>query len=204
MNIRGGLKLIGRPAEIPDCSRDELPEFFKEAGCKVGAEIGVYKGVFTAKLCAAGLHIYAIDPWEAYEDYDVKYLSHGPTQERQDFLYAHTQRYLKEYANCTILRMRSMDAVKEFKDDSLDFVYIDGHHGFKYIAEDLWEWSKKVRSGGFVSGHDYTIFKRNPLDPYTCHVKYAVNGFVQSMDIPNFWIMGRDRGEYSSYLWIKP
>ena len=50
-----------------------------------------------------------------------------------------------------------MDAVKDFADKSLDFVFIDGHHGYDYIKEDIREWSKKVRKGGIVSGHDYYL-----------------------------------------------
>jgi hypothetical protein len=38
-----------------------------------------------------------------------------------------------------------MDALNDFEDDSLDFVYIDGNHEFPYVAEDLFHWSKKVR-----------------------------------------------------------
>ena len=52
---KGRPACAGRPVEIPDCSRDELPELFAEIGYKVGAEIGVYKGAFTEKFCNAGL-----------------------------------------------------------------------------------------------------------------------------------------------------
>ena len=48
-----------------------------------------------------------------------------------------------------------MDAVKDFKDESLDFVYIDANHGYESTKEDIREWSKKVKKGGIVSGHDY-------------------------------------------------
>ena len=55
MQILDGLKLKGTPAEIPDCGRDDLPQFFVEMGYKVGAEIGVLRGEYSEKLCKAGL-----------------------------------------------------------------------------------------------------------------------------------------------------
>ena len=42
--------LRGRPAIVPDCGRADLPELFVDMGLKVGAEIGVHKGVLTVTL----------------------------------------------------------------------------------------------------------------------------------------------------------
>ena len=55
MDLIEGIKHKGRPFEIPDCSRDNLPKFFKQMGYKAGAEIGVYMGAFSEKFCKAGL-----------------------------------------------------------------------------------------------------------------------------------------------------
>lgn len=181
-----GIKFKGMPVEIPDCSRDELPEFFKEMGYTVGAEIGVYKGEFTELFCKVGLKMYAIDPWIAYS-------GAGRTQrrqERQDFLYGHTQRVLAPYNDCTIIRKTSVDALNDFQDGSLDFVYIDGDHEFSHIAADLVGWSKKVRVGGVVSGHDYYC-----TDPHArnsiCHVEPVLDAFVKVHGIDNFYVFGR-------------
>lgn len=46
-----------------------------------------------------------------------------------------------------------MAAAPDFKPESLDFVYIDGDHKFKYVAEDISEWFWK--KGGMIAGHDY-------------------------------------------------
>jgi len=55
--ISEGLKLKGKWVEIPDCSRDDLPEFFKELGFEVGVEIGTYKGEYAEVLAKSGLRI---------------------------------------------------------------------------------------------------------------------------------------------------
>lgn len=205
--ISQNLHLKGLPAHIPDCSRNELPVFFKEMGLKVGAEIGVYKGEYTIRFCEAGLQIYAIDPWEGFSGQGRS----QKIQERQDFLYGHTQRYLKKYLDnkqCTIIRKTSLNALEDINDGSLDYVYIDGNHEFRYIAEDIFEWSKKVRSGGVVSGHDY--YCTNPLaNNVIIQVEYVVDAYVKTYGIENFYTLGGNnpkdkRGDSTkSWFWIK-
>lgn len=174
--------------------RSDLPEYFKSLGYTIGAEIGVYKGEFTELLCKAGLYVYAIDPWAAY--------SEQPSQKREDFLYGHAQRQLKKYPNCNIIRKSSMEAVKDFKDESLDFVYIDGDHSFKAIACDIAEWEKKVRKGGIVSGHDYH-------GQSSQYVRAVVNAYVEAYGIKKLEVFSskegmKERGDrHPSWLWIK-
>lgn len=206
MKLIDGLKLKGRPAEIPDCSRDDLPEFFKEMGFKVGAEIGVKKGEFSEKFAQAGLKIYAIDPWLSYRDYDED----PSNQKRLDFQYEHTKRVLAPYPESKIIRKTSMEAVSDFDDGSLDFVYIDGNHQFRYLADDLVEWSQKVKKGGVICGHDY-IYTNPTTKAGTVHVIYVVNAYTQAYKIRNWYLLGRGerrgdeiRDRFRSWMWIKP
>ena len=204
MKLVDGLKLIGRPAEIPDCSRDDLPQLFVQLGFKVGAEIGVYKGEFSEKLSKAELKLYAVDPWLIYKDY-----GNPRGQSRLDFQYEHTKRVLSPYPKCTIIRKTSMEAVEDFKDESLDFVYIDGNHEFRYIAEDLYEWTKKVRKGGIVSGHDY-FYVKNGTGAQIWHVAYVLKAFVGAYGISNWYLLGRKnalpgekRDKWRSWMFFK-
>ena len=126
-------------------SRDELPVFFKQRGYEVGAEIGVYRGEFTEKFCKEGLKMYAVDSW----------LARGrQSQKLCNLRYEFVEKLLSKY-DCKIIRKISMDAVKDFEDESLDFVYIDADHRYGFVYQDVLEWTKKVRKGGIVSGHDY-------------------------------------------------
>lgn len=193
------------PFEIPDCSRDDLPELFLEMGFKVGAEIGVYKAEFSEKIAKSGLKLFCIDPWKNYEGF-----KNPRGQERQDFLYGHSQRVLTSYNNATIIRKTSMEALEDFADNSLDFVYIDGNHDFKYIAEDLSEWTKKVKSGGIVSGHDY-FFTKTGTNEIHWHVAYVLNAYIKAYDIPNWYILGSEKPEtgerrdkWRSWMFVKP
>src|SRR3990167_8307980 len=134
MKLIDATKSEGRPFEIPDCSRDDLPQFFVEMGYEVGAEIGVDRGEFSEKFCKAGFKIYAIDPWKYDDDYKDRH-----SQEKLDSFYENTKRILDSYPSCTIIRKTSMEAVGDFADGSLDFVYIDGNHQLKYVIDDLVE-----------------------------------------------------------------
>lgn len=201
MKIIDWIKHPGKPFEIPDCSRDDLPGFFREMGYKVGAEIGVLKGEFTEKFCQAGLKIYAIDPWLAFKGQGRD----QNRQEQQDEYYETARSRLAPYSNCTIIRKTSMDALNDFSPRSLDFVYIDGCHEFPYVAQDIYEWSKVVKKGGVISGHDY--FNTHPgANNVLCHVKVVVDAYTSLYKIDNWWLFGRmKRGsggnKYHSWMW---
>jgi len=201
MELIEGIKLKGRPVEIPDSTRDGLPKLFVDLGFKIGAEIGVWKGEYSELFCKASLIHYAIDPWVSYKGYSV---AGGNTLSTQ---YERAKKLLEPYKNCTIIKKTSMDALADFKDESLDYVYIDGNHGFRYIAEDLVEWSKKVKKGGVISGHDYVYFPES-TDSY---VRYMVDTYTQAFDIHNWFVLGRKdeiegekRDKWRSFMWFKP
>ena len=126
MKLFDALKEKGNPYWIPDSSRDALPEFFMQLGFKTGVEIGVDEGEYTESFAKAGLIIYGVDPWKVYEDYNNR-----ENQPELDSKYDHTRIRLAPYPNGNIIRKTSMDALADFKDNSLDFVYIDGNHQFR-------------------------------------------------------------------------
>lgn len=53
------------------------------------------------------------------------------------------------------IRKTSTDAAKSFNDESLDAIFVDANHAFKYVLEDLYAWWPKVKKGGFMAGDDY-------------------------------------------------
>jgi len=194
MKIIDGIQEKGRPFQIPNSLRRGLPLFFKQMGYKVGAEVGVYRGGFCKAFCEEGLKMYAVDPWMGYE-------GSGRTeqkQEEQDKSYEIAKETLAPY-DCTIIRKTSMDALEDFKDGSLDFVYLDGDHRFRQIAEDIVEWEKKVRKGGVVSGHDY--WNTGPeAKNLMCQVGVIVDAYTKLYDL-DFYITSNNKA--NSWFWIK-
>lgn len=204
MKLIDGIQLKGKPAEIPDCSRNDLPEFFKEMGFKVGVEIGVYKAEYSEVIAQSGLELYSIDPWRLYKDY-----GNSRGQKRLDEQYRQAQERLAPYPNAHIIRKTSMEALDDFKDGSLDFVYIDGNHQFAYVAEDIYHWAIKVKQGGVISGHDYAYYKSNSICG-GCHAHEIVDAYVKAYSIQNFWVLGRHhapegevRDRWRSWMLIK-
>jgi predicted O-methyltransferase YrrM len=57
----------------------------------------------------------------------------------------------------TIHACDSVEAAATYADRSLDFVFIDGLHDYRSIARDLDAWTPKVRKGGVLAGHDFTL-----------------------------------------------
>jgi len=189
------------PIIIRNFGRDQLAEMFCDLGFSVGVEIGVERGLYSEVLCKANpkLKLFAIDPYTTYGDYRV----HGM---QADLMCSEAKIRLSPY-KCHLMLATSMEVVNDFKDGSLDFVYIDGNHAFKYVTEDIYEWSKKVRKGGIISGHDWVIMRNNSDE---VHVKYVLQGYTEAYRIKPWFVLGAkqaDDGEirdrWRSWMWVK-
>lgn len=189
-----------RPVEFQLTRHGGLTRLFAELGFRVGAEIGVEQGRFSAEICRdnPGVKLFCVDPWLAYTRYKDEV-----SQAKLDGFYQDAQTRLAPY-NVRFIRATSMEAVKQFEPGTLDFVYIDGNHEYRYVVDDIDEWSRVVRPGGIVAGHDYRGFDRLRPDgtrklPF--HVVQAVNGFCDAWEIHPLFIMRGDK--CPSFMWVK-
>jgi predicted O-methyltransferase YrrM len=131
-----------------------------------GVEIGTQRGHYAMRLCKANpnLNLTCIDPW----------LPIGTMKKDiQNKLFEKSSRNLKNL-NVTIKRVPSLQALKDFEDNSLDFVFIDGAHDFDNVVCDLVFWAYKVKRGGIIALHDYIASHNSgvmkAIDAYThCH-----------------------------------
>jgi len=53
------------------------------------------------------------------------------------------------------IKKPSIDAVKEVRDESLDYVYIDGGHDYADVKSDIEAWYPKLIDKGMLAGHDF-------------------------------------------------
>lgn len=175
---------------------DYLPALFRELGFTVGAEVGVEKGAFSRKLCeeVPNLKLYSIDAWLSYGWYTSK------AKYSQRWMEKHYQAAVENLApfNCEVIRGLSVDVVKQFADNSLDFVFLDSNGGYDYAYQDIELWNSKVRSGGIFSGHDYF----NSRVPGRCRVKDAVDDWTRENNLEVWFVIVG--GRYPSYFWVKP
>lgn len=169
------------------CNRNELMKLFNEFGFKKGVEVGTQIGRFAEIICQSieGVELSCVDPWIAYGKVFNK-------QERHDNHYEEAKERLEPY-NVNLMKMTSMEAVEHFEDESLDFVYIDGDHEFDAVMMDVIKWSKKVKKGGVIAGHDYYFF-------YRSGVVEAVNAYTHCHGIKPWYIT---REVEPSFFWIK-
>jgi hypothetical protein len=118
-----------------------------------GAEIGVFYGDTSIHLLKKipSLKLYCVDPWDSYDEYKEEH-----TKERLKEAEKNARSRLSHFSErAIIIKERSCDACKNIKDNSLDFIFIDGNHEYEFVKEDFASWFPKVRIGGLVSGHDF-------------------------------------------------
>lgn len=172
-----------RPYAITRVNRTIMAQTLAELGLNVGAEIGVAQGNHSKILCDnnPNIKLYCVDPWKPYEGY--------PEYQNRIEYYGRLAAETLKDCNCVFVKKLSMDAVRDFKTGELDFVYIDGAHDFKNVVMDLCEWSKIVRVGGIVYGHDYKRRNR-PDDKARIDVKDAVDAYCYAHGIDPWFVLG--------------
>jgi hypothetical protein len=185
----------GLPVELPWKRRD-LPRLTRKLGFRKGAEIGVWKGDFSAHFCRSNprVHMLCIDPWTQYEGWVDPKGVHPDSVRMLEGAHREAVTRLSGFY-CTIIRARSTEAARDVSNRSLDFVYIDGNHGYDAVLQDLAVWSKKIRPGGFLSGHDYRESSAKP----SIEVKAAVDAFTRQRGIDPWFILTGDRTP--SFIW---
>ncbi len=199
---------IGRQyfVEIPNMGRNDLAMLFAELKFRNGAEVGVEKGYYSEILCKSNpkLHLYSIDPWSA-SAYEPGVDGIPNEQEVFERNYEEAKKRLAPY-NCTIIRKPSLEAAKDFSENSLDFVYIDANHDFVNVTNDIDTWKRKVRPGGILAGHDYAYFSFRKFN----HVKRVVEAYTRSYRMIPYFVAGSmeykkgmTRDKYRSWFWVK-
>ncbi len=136
-----------------DATYEYTQEFFNSRPeLKVGAEIGIAGGNHIIHLLEhTNLEkIYGVDPL-IFESWNVPF-----EIEDFDLHYKSVCQSLDPYGErVEIIRKTSVDGSKDFENKSLDFVFIDAIHEYKECLEDITVWEPKVKSGGYIMGHDW-------------------------------------------------
>ena len=116
----------------------------------VVVEIGSCEGTSTELFALTCGYVYAIDPWDTSRapNADIE-LEMAPASE------AKCRERLAKYDNVTIIKGFAEERVEDFKDESLDAVYIDGAHDQKSVIQDIDLWLPKIKDGGVMCGHDW-------------------------------------------------
>jgi hypothetical protein len=183
------------PLRLPQ-GRHALPMICRQLRYRRGAEVGVWKGAFSALFAQAGLHMTCVDPWRSTPDWNDGKNRLPPDEANRVLQEAcETATALLVPLGCALVRQPSLEAAAGVPDRSLDFVYIDGNHGRDAVLADLEAWAPKVRRGGLVAGHDYRLFKHKP----EILVVEAVRAYTDAHAIAPWYLLAGDKTP--SYLW---
>lgn len=168
----------------------------------VAAEIGVAGGAFSRTILAtnAPRRLYLIDPWEHQSAEAYGSDPSNVPQVAQDALYQQVLKYFsRDWRTVSIIRCFSLDAAGRFSPAHLDWIHIDANH--LQVRQDIEAWWSKVKSGGWITGHDYTVAG----DHIT--VKTDVDAFVAERGLELFVTRGDDdiyEKNYPSWAFRKP
>ena len=129
-----------------------LPQIYQGTG----VEVGTFKGQFSKEILQRfeGT-LFMVDVWNELGD---EYIDASNHKNFEGGVYGECMNNIKGYEDRGIMiRATSKISSNFFEDNSLDFVYIDANHAYEYVKEDIELWYPKVKSGGYVMGHDYLL-----------------------------------------------
>jgi predicted O-methyltransferase YrrM len=110
----------------------------------IAIEIGSFIGESANILSLFFKEVVCIDPqgddvFSGYKSDDIKRMFGKNTVQR----------------NIRIILKRAEDAVEEFAQGSVGFVYVDGGHVYPCVHQDIINYYPKIMDGGYIGGHDY-------------------------------------------------
>lgn len=130
----------------------------------VGLELGLYRAesfCTVLQCCPNVKKLYGVDSWQTYQDYvGTDGTRPGKVTNPQEMALArgmayHFLYYSGEDHRGEILEMDARDALLEFEDESLDFIFLDAYLSEQQCQQELRDWYPKVKTGGLFSGHDW-------------------------------------------------
>jgi len=150
----------------------------------IGVEIGVRSGE-NARNIIMSLPIkklYLVDPY-------LPYLDNNSFKDKkfQMVVYEKAKQNLSCYTNKVVFIKKPSEAALCDIPDNLDFVYIDGNHGYEYVKRDIELYFSKIKNKGVIGGHDCTV--------HFIGVIRAVSEFANKnklhlyLEPPDWWIV---------------
>ena len=115
-------------------------------------EGGAWLGKSSSYLCDLAkdrINVYIVDSWNySKEEMQISY----PLAKQMDIY----QIFLENMGDrkFTTIKKDSIEASKDFEDESCHVVFIDMDHSYESVKLDLIHWFPKVKKGGYIAGHD--------------------------------------------------
>ncbi len=115
-------------------------------------EVGSWAGRSSdAILSGSKGKVWCVDTWKGAKD--VQDLTNSMAKQR-DMLEVFKSN-VGQYENLNIVVKPSVEAAKDFEDNSIDVIFIDAGHTYEEVLNDIDAWLPKVKADGILCGHDY-------------------------------------------------
>ena len=145
-----------------------------EIGCDVGDT------AITLLSNTTALHLYSIDPYDSYEDWNGVYLNKDNRNWCKERMLARTSNYPGRH---THVEKTSDEAVTDWPDEFFDVIFIDGDHSYEQCLLDCRNYWPKLKNNGLFCGHDFNAI---------AGVQKAVNEFCQEINITQVYLLPND------------
>lgn len=160
----------------------------------IGAEIGIWEGRLSFELLKhrPRLLLWMVDRWisppsdDSYASSESQMAKYPQARFDAARVLA-KQRVYRFMDRAHILHCDSVQASYSFEDGSLDFVFVDGDHSYDGVVRDLEAWDNKVRTGGWIGGHDWSHHGTD--DSVQRAVEYFYGTGMAALDVGNTWFM---------------
>jgi len=156
----------------------QIPIMWDMAGKIRGrmVEVGAWKGRTSLTLLSGAdltrFHLDVVDIFTGSAEHQET-LKGASTREEFEFnIFNHGYQ-----DNVTIVQMPSVEAAKDYADESLDAAFIDAAHDYENVKSDILAWYPKLKKGAPMLFHDYP----HPDDPNGGfeELKRVLNEFVR-------------------------
>lgn len=141
------------------------------------AELGVFRGEFS-KFIHSSLKpkkLYLVDLFSGYIGSGDKDGNNMVFVDLNDE-FKSLNEYFGDDTSVELIQSNSSDFLSLLPDEHLDIVYVDADHEYDGVKKDLTISYDKVKSGGFICGHDY-------VSPRFEGVVRAVNEFCEDKNL---------------------
>lgn len=123
----------------------------------VFVEIGTWEGDFSYELLEQTncKKLYCIDPYRHFTNNEYPDGMNRLSQLDFDNKFNTIKDRFKKYGDrVEFIRLTSEEAIDSFTNNTIDYIYIDGNHDYKYVYQDINLWYPKVKQGGWICGDD--------------------------------------------------
>jgi predicted O-methyltransferase YrrM len=180
----------------PKLYRDVVKQFSDNSNfVEVGSWLGKSAAYMAVEIAnsSKNINFYCVDMWSGVVSYSPDRSSKIDTN---SYFYEKFLTNIEPVKDFIIpVAKSSLDATKEFQDNSLDFIFIDASHDYQSVKQDIEAWYPKLKPTGVFAGHDYLT---------SAGVRQAVEEFCTDKNLTNepdqgCWII-RDNANKDLYL----